>query len=418
MNEADDRKKNSSKNTLTRRRFCTEMVFASATAVSLKALSASAEETKKTEIDRKIKVGIVGLGHRGKMIGNLCKAHGGYEVTAVADYFEDVVNKQGLHFGVPAEKRFSGLSGYKRVLDSGVEALIIEDIPYFYPEQATAAVEARRHVYVAKPFAVDVPGVTAMQTAAKKATENKLAFLVDYQLPTDAANQEVAQRVREGGLGKLAHIYSGGTGGPWPDPKKEPTIENLFRGGAWLSRVGLGGDDIVSYDIHIVDGVTWIMQRNPVSACGVSGIVRQRNGDSTDCGGVVFQYGDGVIWTHITQALKNNSWLYNLSADFMGLSATAHIGYWGKVHVRGGARHYSGSVSDSIYNDGAKANVAEFYRCITQGDFSNPTAERAADGTITSILGREAMARKCFLTRDELVRENKKLEVNLNGLKA
>jgi hypothetical protein len=62
--------------------------------------------------------------------------------------------------------------------------------------------------------------------------------------------------------------------------------------------------------------------------------------------------------------------------------------------------------------------VARFYRCITQGDFSNPTAARAVDGTITSILGREAMARKCSLTRDELIQENKKLTVDLKGLKA
>jgi predicted dehydrogenase len=270
---------------------------------------------------------------------------------------------------------------------------------------------------MAKPIAVDVPGVQTIAASAKKATTKNLCFLVDYQLPSDAANQEIARRIDEGGLGQLAHIYSGGTGGPWKDPKPEATIENLLHQG-WLSRINLGGDDIVSYDIHIVDGVTWVMKKNPVSACGVSGVARQRNGDSTDCGGVVLQYEDGVIWTHITQALRNNSWILNLSADFMGVSATAHIGYWGKVHVRGGTKHYSGIVSESIYNDGIKANVAEFYRCITQDDFSNPTAKRAVDGTITSILGREAMARKCFLTRDELIRENKKLNVNLKGLKA
>jgi len=393
------------------------MVYASAATAALSALPAPAEEQLKTNIDRKIKIGIVGLGHRGNLIGNFCKAHGGYEVTAVADYFEDVVNEQGQHFGVPPDKRFSGLSGYNRVLDSGVEALFIEDVPYFYPEQAAAAVEVGCHVYIAKPIAVDVPGVQAIEAAAKKATAKKLCFLVDFQLPTDNANREIARRIDEGGLGQLAHIYSGGKGGPWSDPKAEATIENLLRKG-WYSRVNLGGDDMLSYDIHIVDGVTWVMKKNPVSACGVSRVLRKRNGDSTDCGGVVFQYEDAVVWTHITQALKNNSWIYDLGADFMGVSATAHIAYWGKVHVRGGPKHYSGAVSESIYNDGAKANVAEFYRCITQGDFSNTTAKRAVDSTITSILGREAMARKRFLTRDELIRENKKLEVDLKGLRA
>lgn len=399
-------------NTLTRRGFCKGMALASAAASVIPA-RASAEVPAKPEIGRKVKMGIVGLGHRGTFVGDFCQAHGGYEIVAVADYFEDVVNKKGAHFGVSEDKRFSGLSGYKRVLDSGIEALFIEDVPYFYPEQATAAVEAGCHVYVAKPFAVDVPGVLAMQAAAKKGH----VFLVDYQLPTDAANHEVAARIREGGLGKVAHIYSGGTGGPWADPEPGPTIENLLQKG-WLSHICLGGDDIVSYDIHIVDGVLWALEKSPASACGVSSVVRQRLGDSTDCGGAVFQFDDGTIWTHITQALSNNPTLLNLSADIMGEIATARVAYWGKVYVRGGEKHYSGSASGSIYNDGAQANVAEFYRCVTEGDCSNPTADRAVEGTLTAILGREAMAGKTYLTRDDVLRENKKLEADLSGLKA
>ena len=412
MSNPDVKSKSTTRSTLTRRSFCKGMALASATA-SMSPAQASGEVSVKPETGRKIKIGIVGLGHRGTFIGDFCQAHGGYEIVAVADYFEDVVNKQGAHFGVSEDKRFSGLSGYKRVLDSGIEALLIEDIPYFYPEQATAAVEAGCHVYVAKPFAVDVPGVLTMQAAAQK----DRVFLVDYQLPTDAANREVAARIHEGGLGKLAHIYSGGAGGPWADPEPGPTIENLLQKG-WLSHICLGGDDIVSYDIHIVDGVVWALEMSPVSACGVSGVVRRRHGDSTDCGGAVFQFEDGTIWTHITQALNNNPAILNLSADVMGETATARVAYWGNVYVRGGEKHYSGTASESIYNDGAQANVAEFYRCITAGDCSNSTAHRAVEGMLTAILGREAMARKTYLTRDDILRENKKLEADLSGLKA
>jgi hypothetical protein len=40
------------------------------------------------------------------------------------------------------------------------------------------------------------------------------------------------------------------------------------------------------------------------------------------------------------------------------------------------------------------------------------------DGCLTCILGREAGIRHGKLTMDELLKENKKLEVNLKGLKA
>src|SRR5512141_3190556 len=130
---------------------------------------------------RKLRIGIVGLGSRGSWIANLFKQHPGYEIVAAVDYFEDTVNRVGDTLGVAAGKRFSGLSGYKRALDSGVEALVLECIPYFYAEQAAAAIDAGCHVYMAKPFAVDVPGVFAMQALAKQATQKKLCFRVDYQ---------------------------------------------------------------------------------------------------------------------------------------------------------------------------------------------------------------------------------------------
>jgi myo-inositol 2-dehydrogenase / D-chiro-inositol 1-dehydrogenase len=78
-------------------------------------------------------------------------------------------NAVGDKLGVPEAKRFSGLSGYQRALDSGVDALVLEGIPYFYPAQAAAAIDAGCHVYMAKPFAVDVPAVLKMQSLAEKA---------------------------------------------------------------------------------------------------------------------------------------------------------------------------------------------------------------------------------------------------------
>jgi len=408
---------------MTRRTFVEQTAAAAAIPLLAAGPAAGGEEPRAHAasaegVERKLRIGIVGLGSRGSWIANLFKQAPGYEIVAAVDYFEDTANKIGERLGVPADKRFSGLSGYKRALDSGVEALVLEGIPYFYPEQAAAAIEAGCHVYVAKPFAVDVPGVFAMQSLAKKATEKNLCLLVDYQLPTDAANQEVRQRIGEGALGGLAHIYSGGTCGALPDPKVGPTIENLFRR-AWYSHVSLGGDLLLLYDIHIIDGVTWVTGQRAAAATGYSRIVRpDPHGDRSDCGGVVFQLPDGTCWTHMTQLLQNNAVMYNLAADLMGLQATGHIAYTGNVFVRGGPKHYSNAASGGMYTEGAQANIAEFYRCVMVGRFDNATAHRSVDSHLTAMLGREAMARKTWLTMDELIAENKKFEVDLRGLKA
>ena len=142
----------------------------------------------------------------------------------------------GEALGVDKARRFTGLSGYKQLIDSGVEAIALIDVPYFFAEQAKAAVEAGCHVYMAKPIAVDVPGCLAIEAAGKQATQKKRCFLVDYQLPTEPANIEVANRIREGALGKLAHILSFGLRSVWADPPKGPTIENRLRGEIWLLR--------------------------------------------------------------------------------------------------------------------------------------------------------------------------------------
>jgi predicted dehydrogenase len=377
-----------------------------------------APEAKPPQLTRKVKLGFIGAGGRGTWIAGLFKKHGGYDIWGVADYFQDAADRFGDALGVDKARRFPGLSGYKRLYESGVEAVVVIDVPYFYAQQAKDALAAGLHVYMAKPVAVDVPGCLAIEALGNQATEKQRCFLVDYQLPLEPANIEVANRVREGALGRLAHIASFGFSGAWADPPKAKTIEDRLRGEIWLSDVALGGDNIVSYDIHIIDGVVWVMGKRPVSACGRSRTCRPNpNGDRTDCAGVVYEFDDGVLWTHIVHAMDDNADVTTLSASLFGLSATAHIQYGGKVYVRGGPKHYVGNCG-SIYDDGAARNVAEFYRSIAEGHFENPTVRRAVDGTLTAILGREASARRRYLTMDELIKENKRLEVDLSGLKA
>ena len=383
-----------------------------------RAAEPAAADAKPPEFKRKVKLGVVGCGGRGSWIAKLFQQHGGYEMWAVADYFQDAADASGDALGVDKARRFTGLSSCKKVIESGAEAVVIIDVPCFYPEQARMAVEAGLHVYMAKPVAVDVPGCLQIEALGKKATQKQRCFLVDYQLPTEQPNIEVATRIREGALGRLAHVVSFGLSGAWADPPKTATIESRLRGEIWLSDIALGGDNIVNFDIHIIDGVIWVMGKRPVGACGRSRTCRPGpNGDRTDCAGVVYDFDDGVVWTHVVQAMDNNVDLTSLSASFMGASATGHIQYGDKVYVRGGPKHYVGTCG-SIYDQGAIANIASFHKSITEGRFDNPTVQRAVDGTLTAILGREASARGRHMTMEELIKENKRLEVDLKGLKA
>jgi predicted dehydrogenase len=396
---------------ISRRRFVSG-ALAAAAAPPLLSVPVAGQEAK-----RKIKLGVVGNGGRGSWIAKLFQRHGGYEMHAVADYFQPVADKCGDALGVDKARRFSGLSGYKKLIDSGVEAIAIEDIPYFYPEQASAAVAAGLHIYMAKPVAVDVPGTMAIGNLARECTKKQRVFLVDYQMPTDPHHIEILKRIREGGLGKLAQVNTTGISGGFPDPKLTATIESRMQGLVWVNDIALGCDNVGNYDIHAIDTAIWVIGQRPVAAMGASAITRpDPHGDSRDVCSVVFEYADGLVHNHFGQALGNNNDGI-LDCRVHGTKANAALSYWGKAFIRGGDKHYVGKV-ENLYEAGAVRNIEAFHRNVTEGRFENETALRSVDSTLAVILAREAAARHGRLTMDDLIKENRKLTVNLDGLKA
>lgn len=376
------------------------------------------EAVRGAEANSRIEIGIVGHGGRGGWIAKLFKKHGGYQFTAIADYFPQVAQAGGEALGVEKARRFSGLSGYRKLIESKVQAVLLQTPPYFFPEHAAAAVAAGCHVYMAKPVAVDVPGALAIETAGKRAAEQKRCFLVDYQMPTDPVNIEVAKRVREGGIGPLAQVVTTGICGGFGDPPRTATLESRLQRLVWVNDVALGCDYIGNYDIHALDAAVWVLGKRPVAALGASRICRANpNGDGRDVCSVVYDYADGLVHNHFGQALKNNT-DGELSVRLYGQAANALLNYWGKAFVRGGPQHYPGGPVESLYEAGAGRNIAAFHQAVTQGRCENETVRRAVDGVLTCILGREAAARRTRLSMDELLKENRRLEVDLKGLQA
>jgi predicted dehydrogenase len=375
-------------------------------------------DKKTSPPERKIKLGVVGNGGRGSWLAGLFKEHGGYEMHAVADYFQHVADNCGDALGVDKSRRFSGLSGYKKVIESGVEAIAVETPPYFISGIAAAGVEAGLHVYMAKPVAIDVPGCLRIGVAGKQATEKQRVFLVDYQISTDPSNIKVQQAVREGKAGKLARLMTIGISGGRNDPPKTATIESRLQNLLWDNDVNLGGGLNVSYDIHAIDAAVWLTGQRPVAAMGYSNICRpDPHGDCCDVASVVFEYADGLIHEHFSQHLPNHT-QGELSCKAYSYNARAFIDYWNDAlfQVRG-VKPLGGPVTD-LYAAGAKRNIDAFYQAIIAGNYENATAPRAVDGTLTAILGREAAVRHGRLTMEELLKERKHLEPDLTGLKA
>jgi predicted dehydrogenase len=399
---------------LNRRTFMkTSSLAAGASALGLLPLAAADTAPVRT---RKIKLGLVGCGGRGSWIAGLFQKHGGYEFHAVADYFQANAEKCGNELGVDGSRRFSTLSGYKRLIESGVEAVALEVPPYFFATHAQAAVDAGLHVYMAKPIAADVPGCLAIQQAAHTATDKQRCFLVDYQMSTDPANIEVRKRILAGGVGKISQVSTIGICQGFPDPPFEKTIENRLQGLTWVNDIALGCDFNGNFDIHAIDAALWVLGRRPVAAVGASQIARpDPHGDSHDVCSVVYEYADGLVHNHFGQALSNQQ-PSALTCTIHGTKGFGTIEYWKKAEFRSFDDAYRANV-EGLYEAGASRNIDTFYRNVTEGHFANDTVPRAVDSALTCILGREAAARGTRLTMEQILAENKKLEVNLEGLK-
>ncbi len=136
-----------------------------------------------------IKVGLIGCGGRGSGAANQAlNADPNVVLHAVADLFEDKVKKslenlEELHgdkVAVSPEHQYVGFDAYKKVIDSGVDVVLLCTAPAFRPLHLEAAVEAGKHVFCEKPVAVDAPGVRKVLEAAKKAKAKNVNIISGF----------------------------------------------------------------------------------------------------------------------------------------------------------------------------------------------------------------------------------------------
>jgi predicted dehydrogenase len=369
----------------------------------------------------KINLGLIGCGGRGTWIAELFKQHGGYNVVAVADYFQDRTDSAGDKLGVDSAHRYTGLSGYKKMLEK-VDAVAIESPPYFHPEQAAAAVDAGCHVYVAKPIAVDVPGCHSIGDSGRKASRNKRCFLVDFQTRADKFFCEALKRVREGALGQFTFgesIYHAGCPfkrmyKTWQDDPKNP--ETRLR--AWgLDRV-ISGDIITEQNIHTLDVMSWIMDAEPVSAVGIGARTIRPVGTCNDHFVLLFEYPNKVGITFSSKQFEGHGTQpEGIRNRMFGSKGVLETAYGDQVIIRG-ENFYRGGKSPGIYKEGAVANIKTFHQSIVEGKFDNPTVAPSVRSNLVTILGRTAAYTGRKVSWKRLLKNNEKLEANLKGLKS
>ena len=370
--------------------------------------------------DAKINLGLIGCGGRGSWIADLFVKNGHYNLAAVADYFPNRANAAGERFSVPSKRRFTGLQAYQRLLEQKLDAVAIISPPYFHPEQAAAAVAAGKHVYCAKPIAVDVPGCQSIAESGRQATAKKLVFLVDFQTRAHKSYQEAVRLVHSGAIGPILSAEAGyQTNDIWSHVDatfREHPQDDEVRLRGWGADRTLSGDIITEQNIHALDVACWILNAAPLSALGRGGRTRPPVPNGVwDNFSVIYEFPNDVRLTFSSKQ-AGKGW-DDIECRAYGKEGTIDTHYFGTVKVQCDDA-FNGGMMTNLYTDGVINNIATFHQAITTGDYANTTVANSVRSNLTTILGRTAAYRRTEVTWEQIIKENEKWELNLKSLKA
>ena len=124
-----------------------------------------------------------------------------------------------------------------------------------------------------------------------------------------------------------------------------------------------------------------------------------------------------MILTYHGEYLRNHS-DYRSDCIAQGRDGWLETSYTTRVRILARNGGWRGGDVVNLYLAGDERNIDTFHKGITGGVYDNPTLDPSINATLTAILGREAARRRTKLTLDEVLRENRRLEPDLTGLKA
>ena len=356
---------------------------AAATAAAWTIVPATA--VRGSQANSRLELGIIGCGGRGRFIARLFEQQTNTKVVALHDYFLDRVTKLGDELSVAADARFTGLDGYHGLVGRTLDAVAIESPPFFHPEHAIATLRSGKHVYLAKPLAVDVPGCLAIQDAARGAAPTQ-RLLVDFQTRRDPLFREAADRVHRGDIGPavLGHVYyhAGRLTPIAPEGAPTARLRN------WVFDKALSGDIIVEQNIHVIDVANWYLGAHPIAADGAGG--RKARVDVGDCWDhfvVRYTYPDDVLVDFSSSQFTKG--FDDLRIRVYGARGTVDSAYEGDVRITGDLP-WPGGNTKGLYTSGAIGNIRNFHAAITSGEALPDTLTPSLESNLTAILGRRA----------------------------
>lgn len=348
-----------------------------------------------------LKVGLIGCGGRGTgAAGQALTADKGVVLTAMGDIFEKQLDRSleelkkvaPERVKVDPDHRFIGLDAFQKVIDSGVDVVILATPPGFRPQHLKAAVAAGKHIFCEKPVATDGPGIRSVLESVEESKKKNIALVAGFCWRYSLPERALFERVLNGEIGDVRVVYGTyytGQVKPMPPASERPSgmsdIEWQLRN--WYNFAWLSGDGLVEQAVHAVDWMCWAMKDvPPLKAIAVGGRqVKAEGGNIFDHFEVNYEYAEGArgfIGCRQQPGCVNDN-----SATIFGTKGTAReLGFAGMPNITGNGNDwkYKGPRPDMY-----QVEHDEMFASIRAGKPIN-NGTRLAYSSLAAIMGRMA----------------------------
>jgi predicted dehydrogenase len=348
-----------------------------------------------------LRIGLIGCGGRGSgAASQALSADKNVALVAMGDAFEDrlqssLKNLRSSHaekVTVTPEKCFVGLDAYQKVIDSGVDVVLLATPPGFRPIHLKAAIAAGKHVFCEKPMATDAAGVRSVLATAEEAKQKNLSLVAGFCYRYNTGVRAIMQQIQDGSIGEIRALYNTyNTGYVWSPFERRPEWTDMqYQVKNWYYYTWLSGDHITEQAVHSLDKMAWAMKDVPPVKCVAHGGRQARTGPEFgnifDHFSVVYDYPNGVRGFHFS---RQQNGCFNDNSDYiMGGDGVAHIvrAFSGPFVVKGKQnwRFKEEKPSDMYQNE-----HDELFASIRNGKPINDGV-RMAHSTLLAIMGRMA----------------------------
>ncbi len=249
-----------------------------------------------SEANSALSLGLIGCGNRGMYVSGIFAKNEYARVAAICDIYDDRIQA--------GQEKYSGAAvykDYKELLASDLDAVLIATPAYLHPEMFEAAVDAKKHIFMEKPAAVDAEGCHRVKAAALRADPSK-RISVDYQQRYGKDYRMAYHFIKSGAIGEIKGVRASWFGGGPPLKTGHDPAQEKVRN--WFFYRELSGDILVEQDCHNIDVVNWFVGSYPVKVSGYGGRAMRFYGDIFDNLSCTFEFANGLIFSYAANQFR------------------------------------------------------------------------------------------------------------------